>query len=120
MGALKLSPPSLAEMIRLISDGTISGKIAKELLPDLLEGAAEGSGVAALVEERGMGQISDSDAIVAMIQKVMDANPVQLEQYRGGKERLQSFFQGQMMKESGGRVNPAMLAKLLPKQLKGE
>ena len=75
MSALKFSPASLAETIALIADGTISGKIAKELLPDLLAGAAEAGGVASFVEARGMGQISDEGKIVAMIQQVMAANP---------------------------------------------
>lgn len=79
---VKISPKTLAETIALIADGTISSKIAKELASDLLEGVAEGSGVAALVEERGMGQISDEASITAMIQQVIAANPKQAEQYR--------------------------------------
>ena len=167
---VNISPETLAETISLIADGTISSKIAKELAGDLLEGSAEECGVAALVEERGMGQISDEAAITSLIQQVIDANPMQAELYRccalvlcwvlccvscahvltmherqasqaelvcckqvfpfrcsgaapgghgggacrGGKTKLQGFFQGQVMKESGGRVNPEMLAQLLP------
>ena len=84
MDQVKLSPGMLTEAIALIADGTISSKIAKELLPELLEGAAEGSGVAALVEQKGMGQISDPEEIKAVIQKVMDANPKQVEEFRCG------------------------------------
>jgi aspartyl-tRNA(Asn)/glutamyl-tRNA(Gln) amidotransferase subunit B len=79
---VKISAKTLAETISLIADGTISSKIAKELAPELLEGVAEDGGVRALVEERGMGQISDEQEIRAIIQKVIEANPKQAEQYR--------------------------------------
>jgi aspartyl-tRNA(Asn)/glutamyl-tRNA(Gln) amidotransferase subunit B len=82
MTDVKLSPKSLAETIQLIKNDVISSKIAKELLPLLLEGEAEGQGVAALVEERGMGQISDEGKIRELIQDAMNANPKQLEQFR--------------------------------------
>ena len=82
MDAVKLSPKILAETIALIHSDAISSKIAKELAPDLLAGAAEERGVAALVEERGMGQISDEGAVAAAIQAVMEESPKQVEQYR--------------------------------------
>lgn len=83
MAAVRLSPRTLAETIALVKADTISSKIAKELLPALLAGEAEGEGgVAALVEERGMGQITDEAAVRSLIQAAMDANPKQLEQYR--------------------------------------
>lgn len=82
IAGVKISPATLAQTIALIEDGTISSKIAKELAPELLEGAAEAAGVAALVEERGMGQISDDAAILAMIDEAIAGNPKQLEQYR--------------------------------------
>eukprot|EP00892_Ulva_mutabilis_P012041 jgi/Ulvmu1/9209/UM005_0309.1 len=120
IGEVKISPQTLAEVIALIEDGTISSKIAKELTPDLLEGVAEAGGVVSLVEERGMGQISDDEAILAMIEAAIADSPKQLEQYRAGKTKLQGFFQGQVMKASGGRVNPEKLARLLPARLAGE
>lgn len=82
IGDVKISAQTLAETIALIEDGTISSKIAKELAPELLDGAAEAAGVAALVEERGMGQISDEGDILAMIDAAIADNPKQLEQYR--------------------------------------
>jgi aspartyl-tRNA(Asn)/glutamyl-tRNA(Gln) amidotransferase subunit B len=82
MSDVKFSPKSLAETIQLIKDDVISSKIAKELLPSLLEGEAEEKGVAGLVEERGMGQISDEGKIREFIQEAMDANPKQLELFR--------------------------------------
>ena len=79
-----MSASTLAETISLVADGTISSKIAKELAPELLDGVAEQSGVAALVEERGMAQISDEVEISAIIQRVIEANPKQADQYRYG------------------------------------
>lgn len=115
-GALRLPPASLAELIALIKDGTISGKIGKDLLPELLQA---GGSARALVAARGLSQISDEAAIAAMIEKVLEANPGQLAAYRGGKTKLQGFFTGQVMKASGGRVNPSLMNKILMEKLKG-
>lgn len=112
-----LSPQRLAELVKLIADGTVSGKIAKELLPELL---TEGGSPAALVDERGLGMVSDEGAIEAMIDEIMAANPSQLEAYRSGKTKMQGFFMGQVMKASGGKVDPALTNKLLAKKLKGD
>lgn len=81
-----MAPAALAEMIQLIEDGTISGKIGKEVLPALLagEGGAGGGSVRALVEARGLVQISDPAALAAIVDAVLADNPKQLEQYRGG------------------------------------
>jgi aspartyl-tRNA(Asn)/glutamyl-tRNA(Gln) amidotransferase subunit B len=72
------------------------------------------------VESKGLVQISDLGAIEAIIDSVFAANPKQLEEYRSGKTKLQGFFTGQVMKESGGRVNPALMNKMLMQKLKGE
>lgn len=114
-----MTPAMLAEMLALIDDGTISGKICKELLPCMLAGRVQGS-VAAYVQDKGLVQISDPGVIGAMVDKVLAANPTQLEQYRAGKTKLQGFFVGQLMKESGGRANPAIMNQLLMRKLKGE
>ena len=113
---LPFSGADLAEMVGLIEDGTISGKIGKEILPELL---TEGGSTRAMVEEKGLSQVSDPAEIEAIIDGVMDANPQQLEQFRAGKTKLQGFFTGQVMKASGGRVNPKMLSKILGKKLQG-
>ncbi|KAL4458149.1 hypothetical protein ABPG75_013014 [Micractinium tetrahymenae] len=114
-----MAPAALAEMIQLIEDGTISGKIGKEVLPALLagEGGAGGGSVRALVEARGLVQISDPAALGAIVDSVLAANPKQLEQYRGGKTKLQGFFVGAVMKESKGRANPAELNRILMERL---
>lgn len=114
---LKMSPKTLVEMISLIEDGTISGKIGKEVLPELLRGEAEGGGVKALVEKKGLVQISDTAALQAIVDKVLADNPKQLEQYRGGKTKLQGYFVGQVMKESKGRANPGELNRILMESL---
>jgi aspartyl-tRNA(Asn)/glutamyl-tRNA(Gln) amidotransferase subunit B len=111
---LALKPDMLAEMIQLIEAGTISNKIAKDLLPDLL---VKGGSPKAIVEEKGLSQISDPAQIEAMIDEVLAAHPDELAAYRGGKKKLQGFFVGQMMKRSGGRVDPKLTNQLLSKKL---
>jgi aspartyl-tRNA(Asn)/glutamyl-tRNA(Gln) amidotransferase subunit B len=113
---LALKPDLLAELIQLIEAGTISNKIAKDLLPDLL---TQGGSPKALVEERGLSQISDPAQIEAMIEEVLEAHPEELEAYRGGKKKLQGFFVGQIMKRSGGRVDPKLTNQILSKKLNG-
>lgn len=113
----KLTPAALAEMVLLIEDQVISGKIAKEILPTLLQ---KGGSPKALVEERGLVQISDTGAIEDMIDEVLAANPKQLEEFRAGRDKLQGFFVGQVMKKSQGKANPALINKLLLPKLKGE
>lgn len=112
----KLTPASLAELISLIKDSTISGKIAKEILPDLIE---KGGSAKEAVESKGLSQISDSATIEAMVDKILADNMKQVEAYRGGKTKLQGFFVGQAMKASGGRVNPGLLNKILMAKLNG-
>jgi aspartyl-tRNA(Asn)/glutamyl-tRNA(Gln) amidotransferase subunit B len=114
---LALTPPVLAELLTLIAEGTVSGKIAKELLPELLE---KGGSPRALVDERGLGMVSDEGAIEKLIDEVIAANPNQLEQYRSGKTKMQGFFMGQVMKKSGGKVDPALTTRLLVPKLKGD
>lgn len=117
MDSLALTPTALAETLTLIEDGTISGKIAKDLLPRLLQGEAN-AGVAAFVEKEGLVQISDESAVEAMVDAVLAANPTQLQQYCSGKTKLAGFFTGQVMKESQGRVNPGLMNQVLQRKLK--
>lgn len=113
---IALKPLVLAELIQLIEDDTISGKIAKEILPELL---ATGGSAKELAESRGLIQISDVSQLEAIIDQVIAANPKKLEQYRNGKTKLQGFFVGQVMKETNGRANPKLTNQLLGKKLKG-
>ncbi|HEY9764366.1 MAG TPA: Asp-tRNA(Asn)/Glu-tRNA(Gln) amidotransferase subunit GatB, partial [Trichocoleus sp.] len=113
---IALKPEMLAEMIQLIDGGTISTKIAKDILPDLLK---EGGSPKALIEKKGLSQISNPAEIEAIIDKVLADNPTELEQYRAGKTKLQGFFVGQVMKLSGGRVDPKLTNQILAKKLNG-
>ena len=96
---LPFRPEQLAEMVTLISGGKISGKIAKEILPELLE---KGGSPAAIVDERGLGMISDPAAIEAIVDELLRAHPDEVEAFRSGKTKLQGFFVGQLMKKTGG------------------
>ncbi|KAL3130343.1 Glutamyl-tRNA(Gln) amidotransferase subunit B-1, chloroplastic/mitochondrial [Trebouxia sp. C0009 RCD-2024] len=116
MSKLQLTAPQLAEMVSLIEDGTISGKIAKQILPDLLQGKGS-KGVKKFVDQKGLIQVSDPAQIEAIIDTVLAANQKQLKQYRAGKTKLQGHFVGQVMKESKGRVNPALMNKILMQKL---
>ncbi len=111
---LALTPAVLAELVALIEDGTISGKIAKDILPELI---AQGGSVKALVESKGLIQISDSGELEKIIDEAIASNPKELEQYRGGKTKLLGFFVGQVMKQSGGRADPKLTNQLLQQKL---
>lgn len=111
---IALTPVVLAELITLIEDGTISGKIAKDILPELL---TEGGSAKELVERKGLIQISDTAELEAMIDQVIAANPKELEQYRNGKTKLQGFFVGQLMKKTNGRADPKLANQILSKKL---
>lgn len=111
---LALKPETLAELIALIEDGTISNKIGKDILPELL---TTGGAAKELIEKKGLIQISDVGAIETAIDAVLAANPNELEQYRAGKTKLLGFFVGKVMKETGGRADPKLTNQLLAKKL---
>ncbi len=106
--------PRLATLLQRIEDQTISGKIAKEVFEAMWEENLDADSV---IEQKGLKQITDSSAIAAMIDEVMEANPKQLEQYRSGKDKLFGFFVGQVMKASRGKANPAEVNRLLKEKL---
>ena len=112
----KVSPERLAGLVGLISDGTISGRIAKDVFADMFE---SGKDAAAIVDEKGLKQLSDSGAIEALIDTVIDGNMDKVEEYRGGKDKLFGFFVGQVMKQSGGQANPGMVNQILKAKLDG-
>jgi len=111
-----VSPAQAAELLALVADGTLSGSLSKQVFEIMLE---TGDGPAKIVEERGLKQTSDTGAIEAVIAEVLEKNPNQLGQYRGGKEALFGFFVGQTMKAMGGKANPAVVNDLLKKALAG-
>jgi aspartyl-tRNA(Asn)/glutamyl-tRNA(Gln) amidotransferase subunit B len=112
----KLPAKRLAGLLKRIVDKTISGKIAKEVFEAMW---AEGTEADAVIESKGLKQITDSSAIEKAIDDVMAKNPGQLADYRSGKDKLFGFFVGQVMKATGGKANPAQLNELLKKKLPG-
>lgn len=106
----KLTPENLAELISLIEKGTISNNIGKQIIIEMMQ---TGKAASKIVEEKGLSQISDEGAIKEIVQKVVDANPAQVEAYRNGKTNLLGFFVGQIMKETKGRANPKTVNELL-------
>ncbi len=110
----KLPAERLAGLIKRISDQTISGKIAKEVFEAMW---ASGAPADAVIEEKGLRQITDTSAIERAIDEVMAKNPGQLAEYRSGKDKLFGFFVGQAMKATQGKANPAQLNELLKKKL---
>jgi len=113
---LPLRPEQLAELVGLIEANTISGKIAKEILPELLE---QGGSAKAIVAARGLGMISDPAAIGTIVDALLAAHPAEVEAFRGGKNKLQGFFVGQLMKQTGGRADPKLANQILMEKLKG-
>jgi aspartyl-tRNA(Asn)/glutamyl-tRNA(Gln) amidotransferase subunit B len=115
--ACPIPPESLAELIGLVSAGTISGTIAKEVFEEMWTGRRAPEEI---VGARGLVQISDEPELLAAIERVLSANPGPLAQYRAGKTATFSFFMGQVMKATEGKANPAVIRKLLTEKLKGE
>ena len=111
-----VSPDALGGLVDMISDGTISGRIAKDVFADMM---VSGKQAADIVEEKGLKQVSDSGAIEALIDDVMAANEDKVAEYRGGKDKLFGFFVGQVMKQSGGQANPGMVNQVLRAKLDG-
>jgi aspartyl-tRNA(Asn)/glutamyl-tRNA(Gln) amidotransferase subunit B len=108
-----VSAENLGGLIKLIAQGKISCKIAKEILPKMLSGDTAD----AIAEREGLHQISDTGAIEKIIDEVIAANPKQVEQYRGGKQAVIGFLVGQVMKASRGQADPAAVNVLLKGKL---
>ncbi|MCI5065344.1 Asp-tRNA(Asn)/Glu-tRNA(Gln) amidotransferase subunit GatB [bacterium] len=109
-----IAAADLGELIRLIDDGTISGKMAKELFEEAFSTSRSPKEI---MEERGLQQISDEGELQAVIAEVLEANPGQLAEYLGGKEKLKGFFVGQIMKATKGSANPKKVTELLDREL---
>ena len=111
-----ISAAQLGGLLQRIDDGTISGKIAKQVFEAMWDGEGDADRV---IEKKGLKQITDPAAIEAVIREVLEQNPRQLEQYRNGQDKLFGFFVGQVMKASQGKANPAEVNQLLRQMLKG-
>lgn len=116
IAACPVTPQLLAELLALIDRGTISNKIAKTVFDEMWR---SGKKPAEIVAEKGLVQVSDTGAIEKIIDEIMAANMGQVEEYRGGKEKVFGFFVGQVMRASKGQANPAVVNDLLLQKLKG-
>ena len=111
-----INADTLGQLLDLIADGTLSGKLAKDVFAVMLE---TGEAPAAIVESRGLRQVTDEGAITKTIDEILAANPGQVADYRGGRDKLYGFFVGQAMKATGGKANPEALNRILKERLQG-
>ena len=111
-----VSPTALGKLVDLISDGTISGRIAKDVFADMFE---TGRDATVIIEEKGLKQVSDAGSIEGLVDQVLADNQDKVAEYRGGKDKLFGFFVGQTMKLSGGQANPGMVNQVLRAKLDG-
>ena len=109
-----LTAEGLAGMIKLITDGTISSKIAKKVFAELIE---HGGDAEKIVKEKGLVQVSDSGQLLAWVNEALDNNPKSIEDYKNGRDRAVGFLVGQIMKASKGQANPQMINKMLLEEI---
>ena len=109
-----VKPEGLAELLQLIAKGTISGKIAKKVLPEMW---TSGKSAADVVKEQGLVQITDTGALEDIVKSVIAANPQSVADYKAGKKKAIGFLVGQIMKQTKGRANPGVVNQLLTKNL---
>jgi len=110
----KITPKMIRDMVVLIDNGTISGKIAKTVFEEMF---ASGDSAEKIVKDKGLKQVSDRGSIEPIIDEVITANPDSVASYRGGKDKLFGFFVGQVMKKTGGKASPQMVNEILKEKL---
>ncbi|HZY41253.1 MAG TPA: Asp-tRNA(Asn)/Glu-tRNA(Gln) amidotransferase GatCAB subunit B, partial [Anaerolineae bacterium] len=111
---VKITPPLLGELIDLVESGVININTGKRVLGEMFK---SGESAKAIVAAKGLAQISDTSAIDALVTRVLDANPAEVDKFLGGKETVLGFLVGQVMKESRGKANPGAVQELVRKQL---
>jgi len=109
-----LTPESLAKMIKLLEDGTLSSKLAKKVFRELIE---KGGDPEQIVKEKGLVQISDEATLLKLVTETLDANPQSIIDYKNGKDRAIGFLIGQIMKKTKGQANPPLLNKILLEEI---
>jgi len=112
--ASPITPRAIAELIQIIDDGTISGKMAKDVVEEMYK---SGKPPGEIVKEKGLVQITDEGALTKTVAGILEKNPEQVAQYHAGKEKVFGFFVGQVMKATQGKANPQMINDLLKKML---
>jgi aspartyl-tRNA(Asn)/glutamyl-tRNA(Gln) amidotransferase subunit B len=113
---IPVTAEQVTELIALVESGTISGKMAKEVLAEMV---ATGSTARKIVDAKGLAQVTDETALREEVDRVVESNPKQVEQYRSGKKNVLGFFVGQVMKATGGAANPRLVNEILRKRLDG-
>ncbi|WP_445490015.1 Asp-tRNA(Asn)/Glu-tRNA(Gln) amidotransferase subunit GatB [Niallia sp. 03133] len=114
LSEIELTPENLAGMIKLIENGTISSKIAKQVFKELIE---KGGNAESIVKEKGLVQISDEGALLKIIGEALDNNPQSIEDFKNGKQKAIGFLVGQIMKATKGQANPQLVNKLLVQEI---
>ena len=114
IGAWPIQPAQLAELVKLIDQGKINGKIAKTVFDALLDSSRSPQ---EFVAEKGLEQVSDTESIEGSIDAVLAAHTKQVADYRGGNEKIFGFLVGQVMKATRGKANPQMVNQLLKRKL---
>ena len=109
-----ISPAGLAELLKLIDEGTISGKMAKDILEQAYDSKKSPKRI---VEEQGLAQVSDESTLGAVVDKVVEAHPKEVKKYKSGKTKILGFLVGQVMKATKGQANPKKVNELLQKAL---
>lgn len=110
----KVSAESLGQLLNMVEDGTISGKIAKTIFPEMLE---NGGNPKEIVEAKGLLQVSDEGELQAFVKEIVETNHNQAQQFREGKTKVMGFFVGQLMKKTQGKANPKLANELFVKEL---
>jgi aspartyl-tRNA(Asn)/glutamyl-tRNA(Gln) amidotransferase subunit B len=116
LGATKITPKHLAEIVKLQTANVISSSGAKTAIGIAWK---SGEAVDVIVDREGLKQVSDTGALEKAVEAIMAANPGQLAEYRSGKDKLLGFFVGQAMKATGGKANPGMLQEIVKRKLAG-
>lgn len=114
LGQCPVQPRDLGKLVAMVEEGAISGKIAKSVFADMLDGGGDPE---AIVRRRGLVQMSDEEELVALVRGIIAANPEQAQQFRDGKEKVLGFFVGQLMKKTGGKANPQLANELFRREL---
>jgi aspartyl-tRNA(Asn)/glutamyl-tRNA(Gln) amidotransferase subunit B len=117
IGQCPVTPARLAHLLEMIDDGVISGKMAKTVFEEMY---ATGKTPESIVEEKGLKQLTDEGEITEIIDRLLSAHPKQVQEYRGGKEKLLGFFVGQVMRQTQGKANPTLVNQILREKLKEE
>ena len=114
IGAVRVAPEGLADLIRLVDEGAITATTAKDVLAEMF---TSGRAARAIVEEKGLAQISDAGALAALVEQVIEENPGPVQSYLGGKEGLLGWFVGQVMRETKGQANAQIVNKMFRQRL---